>query len=326
MSDRPPGDLESTTGGSAREHADWVGADNVNAVHANRRPGRFSTRRAIGRAVLRVAAMVVLVMLAGATYQGVSTAIERRRYQRPGGLIDVGGHQLHLYCMGSGTPAVILEAPAGGLSVAWARVQPGIARVTRACSYDRAGLGWSERGDGPYDPLDVPVQLHTLMAQANVGGPFVLVGQGLGASFATLFAAKFPADTDALVLVDPPAMPPDGSRRTAAISSASPWLARVGLLRVTGTLSSRAAGLPEPAAGALAAFLDRPDHLTNAAGELSQWDETVAAATRATLPQDLPVRRVKASGTERVAFIVTDAEAAPVVAAVVDTVRNLRAR
>jgi pimeloyl-ACP methyl ester carboxylesterase len=286
----------------------------------------FLTRTAFGRAALRVGAVILLVLLVGATYQGVSNALERRQYPRLGGLIDIGGFQLHLYCMGSGAPTVLLEAPAGGASVAWARVQPAIARVTRACSYDRAGLGWSERGDAAYDPMDVPVQLDTLMRQAGVSGPFVLVGQGLGAAFATLFAARFARESAGLVLINAPAGR-GGVSTHAAISAWSPWLARFGILRISGALSKRTRGLPQPAGGALAAFLNRPDHLTNAALELLRSDDIVQAAATATLPEDLPVVRVSVpDAAARVAFLVTDAQAAPVSAAVDAMVRQIRAR
>lgn len=301
-------------------------ADAAEVIPSDSARRSFLTRSPIVRAVIRIGAVIVLVLLAGATYQGVSNAVERREYRRPGGLIDVGGFQLHLYCMGSGTPTVVLEAPAGGASVAWARVQPAVARVTRACSYDRAGLGWSERGDGTYDPMEVPVQLETLMRQAGVHGPFVLVGQGLGAAFSTLFATRFPAESAGLVLVDDPAAA-HVRNGSAAISGWSPWLARFGILRITGTLSERAAGLPQPAGAAMAAFLNRPDHLTRAAIELSRWDDTTRAAGSATLRRDMPVTRISVpGGAARVAFLVTDAQASPVSSAAIAMVRQVRRR
>jgi hypothetical protein len=108
-------------------------------------------------------ALVVLVALAGTTYQGVTTSLERRRYPHPGRLVDVAGTSctsLH----GRGTPIVVLEAPASGLSASWARVQAALDPTTRVCSYDRAGLGWSEQGDGPFDPGRVPLELQALLA------------------------------------------------------------------------------------------------------------------------------------------------------------------
>src|SRR5688572_33088765 len=63
---------------------------------------------------------------------------------RPGELIDVGGHRLHVVCRGTGSPPVLLESGIAASSVSWALVQPRLAAVTRACAYDRAGFAWSD--------------------------------------------------------------------------------------------------------------------------------------------------------------------------------------
>ena len=106
----------------------------------------------IRRIVLTSTAVVMFLILAGATYQGAATALERRQFPHPGRLVEIGGRQLHIYCAGEGSPTVVLEAPAAGMSAAWGWVQPAVAKSTRVCSYDRAGLGWSEAGDSQYDP------------------------------------------------------------------------------------------------------------------------------------------------------------------------------
>ena len=102
------------------------------------------TRTRLRLVVTAACTAAVFIALAGATVQGVLTAIERRRLPYPGRLVDVGGHQLHLDCQGRGAPTVILEAPAVVPSAAWQLVQHEVARRTRVCAYDRAGLGWSE--------------------------------------------------------------------------------------------------------------------------------------------------------------------------------------
>src|SRR5688572_31766489 len=81
---------------------------------------------------------------AGLLYQGIGAARDRRRFGAPGRLASVGRHRLHYRCEGTGSPAVILEAGIAASSLTWSRVQPAIARETRVCSYDRAGLAWSE--------------------------------------------------------------------------------------------------------------------------------------------------------------------------------------
>jgi pimeloyl-ACP methyl ester carboxylesterase len=224
-------------------------------------------------------ALLVLLLLAGATYQGVTTSLERRRYPHPGRLIDVGGHQLQIHCTGRGVPIVVLEAPAVGLSASWTGVQAALDPITRVCSYDRAGLGWSERGDGPFDPQRVPLELQALLAGAGEKPPFVVAGAGMGAAFARAFAARFPPTVRAVVLLDAPAAGRDSHDRATLgrMPAAMPWLARVGIPRLTGT--SRRAGR-EPAVGA---FMNRPDHLTRAARELARWDDIRRLADDAAL-------------------------------------------
>lgn len=277
------------------------------------------------RTLIIATACLMFLMLAGATYQGAATAFERRQFPHPGELVDVGGHQLHIYCTGQGSPTVVLEAPAAGMSTAWGWVQPEVAQLTRVCSYDRAGLGWSEAGGEPYDPASVPEELHTLLQGAQVQPPYVVAGQGLGAVFASLYAARFGADVVALVLVDPPAPNIDASQLSPMMRlvDASPWLARTGVLRATRMMSSNAAGLPEPAAGALGAFLNRPDHLARAARELSRWDDASRLAAEATVDPSVPVIRVDANGAGGDAFLTARGKAQAASAAIISAVANV---
>jgi len=249
--------------------------------------------------------VILLLVLIGATYQGVATALERRRYPHPGRLIDVGGHQLHLYCVGRGSPTVILEAPATAMSAAWAWVQPEVAETTRICSYDRAGLGWSEAGDAPFAPQAVAPELNALLVKAGERAPFILAGAELGAALATVYAARYPDDTAALVLVNPPGAfgRRNASQPSARFVSLSPWLARAGALRAMRALSGSARELPQPAAGVLRAFLNRPDHLTRAAGELSKQNDAIALSEAAHLRRGLPVTQVEIEADDRIAIL-----------------------
>ena len=261
----------------------------------------------VRRVLLTATGVLVFLVLAGATYQGAATSLERRQFRHPGRLVPAGAHQLHIDCVGEGLPTVVLEAPATGMSAAWGWVQPEVARLTRVCSYDRTGLGWSDAGDRPYQPSAVAGELHTLLQNAGETGPYIVVGHGLGAAFAVLFAAQFGSDVAGLVLVDPPAPDPTAERHpTLRFVSASPWLARTGVLRATRMMSSSAAGLPDSSAGALGAFLNRPDHLTRAAAELSRWDEAVGLAADAAIDASIAVVRVEAAGPGRAALL-TDA-------------------
>jgi hypothetical protein len=105
--------------------------------------------------LLRVLLVLLIALLAlaasGAIYQLVATAMDRRSYPAPGQLVDVGGYQLHIHCIGEGSPTVVLEGAAAATSAHWSWVQPHVATGTRVCAYDRAGMGWSDRGPKPRD-------------------------------------------------------------------------------------------------------------------------------------------------------------------------------
>jgi pimeloyl-ACP methyl ester carboxylesterase len=121
----------------------------------------------------------------------------------PGRLIDIGGFRLHLYCTGSGSPAVILDSALGGSSVSWLLVQPDISNLTRVCSYDRGGFGWSDPGPKPRTAGRIADELRVLLDRAGILPPFVVVGHSFGGLVMRIFAARHRADIAGIVLVDP---------------------------------------------------------------------------------------------------------------------------
>jgi pimeloyl-ACP methyl ester carboxylesterase len=149
--------------------------------------------------------VVALLLLGGLgmAYQAIATALDLRRFPPPGQMVDVGGYKLHLYCVGEGSPTVILDHIGGGSSVDWALIQPEIAQVTRVCAYDRAGFGWSEAGPTPRDMTQQVGEFDRLLTKAGIEGPYLLVGHSYGARVARLYAAKYPDRVAGVVLVDP---------------------------------------------------------------------------------------------------------------------------
>jgi pimeloyl-ACP methyl ester carboxylesterase len=277
-------------------------------------------RRALSLGVIGV----LFAVLAGTTYQGVATALERRQLPHPGSLVDVGGHQLHIDCVGEGRPVVVLEAPAMAMSAVWGWVRQDLESRTRVCGYDRSGLGWSEAGDTGYDPSRAIDELKVLLERGAEDRPYVLVGQEFGAALATAYAARYRSDLAALILIDPPAQDGGPDPSVTRFADAWPWLARTGVARGTRLLSRRADGLPDASAAALSAFLNRPDHLTRSAGELSRWNDTVRLASAVPLDPGLRVIRLESGGTAQSAGLNDSAQARVVstaIARVVETVR-----
>ena len=120
-----------------------------------------------------------------------------------GQIVNVGTHRLYIRCEGAGTPAVIFDAALGASSLSWSLVQPAVARVTRACAYDRAGFGWSDAGPLPRTAGRIADELHGLLRRAMVDPPYVLVGHSFGGLVMRLFTARHREDVAGLVLIEP---------------------------------------------------------------------------------------------------------------------------
>src|SRR5687767_10921893 len=94
--------------------------------------------------VLGLAIVAVLAVLAGGFYQLLSARRDLQHFPPPGFLVQAGDSRVHGRCDGVGSPPVIFEAGIAASSITWSSVQPAVAKFTRACSYDRAGLAWSD--------------------------------------------------------------------------------------------------------------------------------------------------------------------------------------
>lgn len=126
-----------------------------------------------------------------------------RLYVGPHDRIDIGGRTLNLHCMGSGDRTILFDSGGSDWSVIWALVQPKVAENFRACSYDRAGLGYSDPAMLPRTPGAIVEDMHKLIGAGKLKTPLILVGHSLGGFNVKLYAALYPHDVAALVLVDP---------------------------------------------------------------------------------------------------------------------------
>lgn len=124
---------------------------------------------------------------------------------RPAGSLDVraDGRRLHMLVEGRGTPTVVLESGLGDGLESWAKVQPEVAKFTRAVSYDRAGLGLSEPSPKPRTARQVATELHAALRGARATPPYVLVGHSGSGFTIRLFAALYPKEVAGLVFVEP---------------------------------------------------------------------------------------------------------------------------
>lgn len=137
--------------------------------------------------------------------KGVPVVEAMADYVAPDGLVPVdGSRRVHLRCLGKGAPTVVFTAGLGGWSATWAKVQPEIAKTTRACAWDRAGFGLSDAdAKAPQTVGRTTDDLERALKGAGVEGPFVLVGHSAGAYEVLTFADRHPRDVAGMVLVDP---------------------------------------------------------------------------------------------------------------------------
>ena len=155
------------------------------------------------RRIARIAAVSLAAFAgAGAIYERAGAKRDRQRLPQVGRSVDIGGQSLNIFCSGEGSPAVILDAGGGQPGLSWSHIQPQIAATTRACWFDRAGLGWSDPARFPRTSAAMSTELHELLQRAAIPPPYVLVGHSLGGLNARVYNGMYPAEVAGAVLVD----------------------------------------------------------------------------------------------------------------------------
>jgi len=228
--------------------------------------------------------LVLAIAIAGVTWQWLATRRDIAATPPPGRLVDVGGYRLHLWCTGDGAPAVILDAGLGGTSTGWGFVQPEVARFTRVCSYDRAGMGYSDHGPSPRTARRIASELAELLARSGIPGPVVLVGESIAGFNVRVFASDHPERAAGLVLVD--ASHEDDAHDVPGMARFVPLLSTIGLFRLLGvSFGQRVESLAPSVRRYAQATRFRAAGYQAAADELLHIEETVSEVrnTRRTL-------------------------------------------
>ena len=123
-------------------------------------------------------------------------------FEPPGKLIDVNGRKMHINCIGNKSPTIILDSGTGGFSLEWKDIQHSLSQYVRVCAYDRAGYGWSDMGFLPRTTKRIAHELHALLQNAGVHGPYIMVGHSFGGFTAQYFARHFDSEISGIVLID----------------------------------------------------------------------------------------------------------------------------
>jgi pimeloyl-ACP methyl ester carboxylesterase len=168
----------------------------------------------IRRIALSLVLLVALLAVAGFLYENICEARDRRFNPMPGKLFDVGGRKMHIDCAGSGSPTVILDSGLGDTYYSWHKLQPEIAKVSSVCSYDRAGLGFSDRSSDPRTSQVIAQELHALLQAASIPPPYILVGHSMAGYTVRVYTSLYRNEVAGIVLVD--ASHPDQESRFPA--------------------------------------------------------------------------------------------------------------
>jgi pimeloyl-ACP methyl ester carboxylesterase len=205
--------------------------------------GDVGMRRWTTRVLVGLCSLIVVTALTGAAYQSVATRRDLAVTPPPGQLLDIGGYKLHLWCTGNGAPAVILDTGLGGSSAGWYFVQSDVARFTRVCSYDRAGMGYSDPGPSPRTARRIASELAKLLDRSGIAGPVVLVGASIAGFNVRVFVSDHPERAAGLVLVD--ASHEADAHEVPRMARFVPLLSTVGVFRLFGvSFGQRVESLP----------------------------------------------------------------------------------
>lgn len=246
-----------------------------------------------------IVGMIVALMLLGAVYESAVEAADVQAYPPPGQMVDVGGYRLHITCVGTGSPTVVIDAGLGDWSASWSSwVQPEVAKTTRVCTYDRAGIGWSEDGPLPRTAEQFAKELHTLLQNASIEGPYVLVGHSMGGLGVRVFVHTYGTDVAGVVLID--SMSPRQATSSATDTPPPPPThasgsslltlpARIGLMRLLAGPLGLTTGMSPELQHAYTAFSVTPRSLQSQLDEGAGMPESFRQAGAVTSFGDLPL-------------------------------------
>jgi len=156
-----------------------------------------------GRIIIGLVALFLGLIVIGLVREAVTRNKYLAEYPPPGEMVTIDGHDIHLLCVGEGSPTVVFESDLDQYGVlSWSFIQDEIGKSTRACSYDRAGIMWSEPGPRPRDGKTIATELKAVLDAAGEPGPYLLVAHGFGGIYSRIFAGLYPDDVYGMVLLE----------------------------------------------------------------------------------------------------------------------------
>ncbi len=152
---------------------------------------------------LGILLIMISLLIWGGYHQYRITNLEEKKYLPPGKMIDVGGYSLHINKLGPNVgPTVIIDAGRGCNAIGWTFIQAKLAQFVQVCTYDRAGLGWSDVSPATRTSENIVTELHTLLNNAQAHQPYILIGHSFGGINMLLYALRYPKEVAGVIVVD----------------------------------------------------------------------------------------------------------------------------
>ena len=150
--------------------------------------------------------LLLVVCGSGVVYEQLARVNTLQNFDAKGSLIDIGERVIHLDCRGNGSPIIIFES---GLdtngSLSWSAVHDKLAKTTRTCAYDRAGIMWSDPRPSTTNLMQaIANDLNKALILSDEKPPYVLVGHSFGGPYITKFTELYGDKVAGIVFIDSP--------------------------------------------------------------------------------------------------------------------------
>jgi pimeloyl-ACP methyl ester carboxylesterase len=172
-------------------------AEMASSFHTRRMKATSSTRLLRWICASLIALPVICVAACGGSESEKTSSTKRVN-----GTFDVGGHKLCLSCEGNGSSTIVYLHGLGGRAANGIPVRDACHGGERFCIYDRANRGASDPVPGRHTGVDSVRELHSLLENAGICSPLVLVGASFGGLLAINYAGLYPDEVKGLVLLD----------------------------------------------------------------------------------------------------------------------------
>lgn len=148
--------------------------------------------------------IILVLVFVGFAYQGIVNKIDRSKISPENKYLRLDGKKTYFKYDGETKPTLVFDSNLGLGMNEWDKETSLIEKEYgyRTFVYDRAGYGFSELGKSK-TLEEQAKQLRLILRRVNIGGPFILVGEGYGSLVMCNFAKLYPELVQGMILINP---------------------------------------------------------------------------------------------------------------------------